>query len=387
MAAMERFNALEGARGVLAVLVMLAHFEANYHGKSLLLAESVYYIVDFFFVFSGFLMARIYWDGLKTPQDLKEYAIVRFGRIYPLHFLWLMIFIVFESFRLTLPEQWLDSKPFTGTNDVTSVPAQLLLLQAMGFDDKNSWNFSSWSLSTEFYAYFLFAALLFFFKRTRIPVAILLVLASILVLATQSDIGFRETYYLGFFRCVAGFMFGVLIFPIYKHTQILRNQKIKMTVMEFFAIVVFICFSQVSIRPEMSLATPLIAGLLVYVLSFDAGHISALLSRSLPIYLGTISYSLYLAHAFVQNRMLNFFKLLETKGFGSFFYTPEVNNLSSTAERFLGSASKWHGDLYALLMVCLTVLVSHYTYRWVEETGREWSKQRIKSLRSRQRGL
>lgn len=377
---MERFNALEGGRGLLALVVMLVHFEANYHGKSFINADNLYYYIDYFFVFSGFLMARIYWDGLKTRTDLSEYMIIRFGRVYPLHVAWLFLFIAFECFRLLLPAGWLDSAPFSGSNEAAAIPLHLLLVQAMGLIDRNTWNFPSWSLSTEFYSYIVFAALVMCFQRSRLIVATGIALLCAWALLTLSDIGFQETFHLGFFRCLAGFMIGVIIYPLYARTQATLRQRFwLMTVVEVLLFTLFFSFALIANDKAWSFCTPLLAGVLIWGLTYDAGAVSRVLSTRFPLYLGSISYSMYLAHVFIQDRMLNVFKLLEIKGLGHYFVA-DTGNISKTADVLLGT-TPWMADALCLVMFVTIIGVSHYTFLWIEEPGREWAKQLVKRRR------
>lgn len=377
---MERFNALEGVRGFFCLVVVLAHFEAGYHGKAFINAETLYYLVDIFFVFSGFLMSGLYWSTLRTRTDFIDYMIVRTGRVYPLHLALLLVFIAFEGLRLLLPAQWLDTAPFSGTNDPVAIINHLTLTQSMGVLDRNTWNFPSWSISTEYYAYVVFALLMILVQKSRTLAAVLMIAGSIAVLAWQSDIGFHETIVWGFFRCLAGFMVGVLIYPLYARTRHLKQYPRCMTIVEIAAISVLLGFSLISADPQASLLSPLVVGFLVWTFCYDAGVISRMFASRVLIYLGTISYSIYLNHVFVQDRMMNFFKLLEIKGVGGFF-VPDSMELSKTADVMLGKTI-WHADLYVLLMLALVIAISHFTYRWIEMPGREWAKRIIKRRRA-----
>lgn len=373
---MERFNALEGVRGFFCLVVVLAHFEAGYHGKAFINAETLYYLVDIFFVFSGFLMSGLYWSTLRTRTDFIDYMIVRTGRVYPLHLVLLIVFIAFEGFRLLLPAHWLDTAPFTGTNDPIAIVNHLTLTQSMGFLDYNTWNFPSWSISTEYYAYIVFALLMILAKKYRIFIAMLLVTGSMAILAWWSEIGFHETIVLGFFRCLAGFMIGVLIYKYYARTKHFKAYTTRMTLIESSSIAGLLCFSLISANASASLLSPLVVGFLVWAFSYDAGAISKLFSSRILIYLGTISYSIYLNHIFLQDRILNIFKFLEIKGYGIYFI-PDDLNYSKTADVLLGT-NVWLSDFYVLLMLALLILISHFTYKWIEIPGREWAKRMVK---------
>ncbi|RUT82360.1 acyltransferase, partial [Mesorhizobium sp. M7A.T.Ca.US.000.02.1.1] len=100
----ERFLVLDSWRGICALLVALFHFPtASTISQSAFIGSS-YLFVDFFFVLSGFVIASSYGDRLNQPEQVARFALVRFGRIYPLHLLMLAAFAGFELLRLMLPQ-------------------------------------------------------------------------------------------------------------------------------------------------------------------------------------------------------------------------------------------------------------------------------------------
>ncbi len=50
-------------------------------------------MVDFFFVLSGFVIALNYQHKIRTFGNLVNFQSRRFLRLYPLHFLMLMVFL------------------------------------------------------------------------------------------------------------------------------------------------------------------------------------------------------------------------------------------------------------------------------------------------------
>ena len=67
-----RFTALDGWRGICALLVALYHFHATSHVEQLGLVRNAYLFVDFFFVLSGFVITYAYADRLArcaTPAS------------------------------------------------------------------------------------------------------------------------------------------------------------------------------------------------------------------------------------------------------------------------------------------------------------------------------
>ena len=58
-----------------------------------------YLFVDFFFVLSGFVIAHAYGDRLKSPLEVWQFIVRRFGRVWPLHIAVLAAFIAVAVFK------------------------------------------------------------------------------------------------------------------------------------------------------------------------------------------------------------------------------------------------------------------------------------------------
>lgn len=85
MARQQRYAALDGLRGVAAILVVGHHLE-NSIGAHAHFSRG-YLAVDFFFALSGFVMASAYEERLARGMAFREFAKTRLIRIYPLIFL------------------------------------------------------------------------------------------------------------------------------------------------------------------------------------------------------------------------------------------------------------------------------------------------------------
>jgi peptidoglycan/LPS O-acetylase OafA/YrhL len=74
--------ALDALRGVAAFAVLLYHLQDSgvFH-----VAPRGYLAVDFFFLLSGFVVAKAYEDKLLKGWSTREFFQVRLRRIYPLH--------------------------------------------------------------------------------------------------------------------------------------------------------------------------------------------------------------------------------------------------------------------------------------------------------------
>jgi len=95
MNAPSRIASLDGLRGIAAVGVMIFHFDHFFLPQAALtsmlpfmrpILDRAYLGVDLFFLMSGFVMAHIYGQKLSSNWRVhwKDFAIMRFARIYPL---------------------------------------------------------------------------------------------------------------------------------------------------------------------------------------------------------------------------------------------------------------------------------------------------------------
>lgn len=110
-------------------------------------------LVDFFFVLSGFIFSFVYKEKIVNGTvKFKEYAIFRMSRLYPLHFLTLMVVLVFQIVRVHLDKGFFIYQ----NNDLYHFILNALFIQGEGFEKGWSFNAPTWSVSSEIVAYILF---------------------------------------------------------------------------------------------------------------------------------------------------------------------------------------------------------------------------------------
>ena len=164
--AMNRIPSLDGLRGIAALAVMTFHFNYFFLPQAGLLdiipgLRRAYLGVDLFFLLSGFVMAHMYGQKLATDwrQHWREFARVRFARIYPLFALTTLSLVMAHA---------VFSLPIGGVSfSARSLALQPLLLQCFGRG--LSWNYPGWSISTEAAAYVLFVFAAAALVRGRYP--------------------------------------------------------------------------------------------------------------------------------------------------------------------------------------------------------------------------
>jgi peptidoglycan/LPS O-acetylase OafA/YrhL len=83
-----RIDYLDSVRGIAAMMVVFYHFNGwkwehhiGFHLSSIIFNGSD--AVSFFFVLSGFVLSYKYFKNAQTEIDIKEYVLKRFFRIYP----------------------------------------------------------------------------------------------------------------------------------------------------------------------------------------------------------------------------------------------------------------------------------------------------------------
>ena len=77
----QRFLALDGLRGVAALLVAAFHTTTAFQID--LIAHG-YLAVDFFFMLSGLVVAHAYEDQLLNGMSFRRFAVARVVRLYPM---------------------------------------------------------------------------------------------------------------------------------------------------------------------------------------------------------------------------------------------------------------------------------------------------------------
>ena len=154
-----RFKALDGLRGLCALTVALLHLYNHMQIAPPRFIGNSFALVDFFFVLSGFVLAHAFFEDLAANGEGGLFMLRRIGRLYPLHFFMLMLFLAIEIAKYIglAPRRDHGGAPFAAETTPASLASNLLLMQSLGLHDKVSWNFPSWSISVEFYVNLLFA--------------------------------------------------------------------------------------------------------------------------------------------------------------------------------------------------------------------------------------
>jgi peptidoglycan/LPS O-acetylase OafA/YrhL len=353
---------LESLRGIAALLVALFHIPFTNFTYDWPVVRNGYLLVDLFFVLSGWVMAQAYGGRLRTAQDVKTYLWLRLGRIYPLHLTLLGVFFAIEVARAVAQARGQAlATPAFSTNGPWALVCNVLLVHAHGLTHALSFNGPSWSIGAELWAYVSFAALSLapVTPKTRLAMATVTAasLFSLIYLWHPSSID--VTFDGGVLRCLAGFALGLLTHAVSRMVpprvgSLLGLLGVALT----FAVLHF------SAEGSLDFAFPLAAAVLIAgIASAPEGGLSKALASRPLVWLGKVSFSLYMVHTAVIR-----------------IVAPVVRRLSGAAggeaDGLLRVSPAW-GLMGLVLFVAVLLATSALSYRFVEDPARRWAKARV----------
>jgi len=308
----ERFAVLDIFRGIFSSLVVLFHLSA-FSATPIINNEFIYnsdLFVDFFFVLSGFVIAYSY-QHLKTGAELKRFFKKRFFRLYPLHFIVLILFVLIELSKHSASGYVHVNKVENVSNNVYTFFTNLFLLNSIKFPRINdvSWNIASWSISAEMIAYIVFGFTMLFINRyglTRLKTSIYFIIAILAGIAMYMFTGsFKLTraFDYGFLRGIVGFSLGVVClnaFNTFKdHLRKLSYGLFSFLEILFVALTILLVCNGDYLK-NYGFVFEAMFFITILIFAFEKGWVSALLKKSGFLHsTGKYSYSIYMIHTLI----------------------------------------------------------------------------------------
>jgi peptidoglycan/LPS O-acetylase OafA/YrhL len=388
-AAAARFQSLDGMRGILSLLVALAHlrFYGNYWDSELLFG--MYMTIDFFFVLSGFVIAQSSLDRLRTWREVYTFMIRRFGRVYPMHFFVLCAFITMELIKLAASKGVVtNNPPFSPPAfSLASLPANFALLQSWNLFDTPTWNVPSWSISTEFYVYISFALGAFLLRKRLVFAAPLIIAAASTALYFNVKNG-DATYQFGGLRCLAGFYCGYLLYLINQHTRERVRSSTPgyvFTLVELLTVFLAGWFMRSHGHDRWALLAPFIFTYVTWLFSFDGGVLAKLLSWKPFLVLGEISFTTYIIHDFVWAQLERVLRAVEKRFDLTLFVQHGVWDDGSPSELFSVGSPLTMDLLACVALAALAVLslniskhIEMPVLKWFQDLARRQDKRAVR---------
>lgn len=356
----ERVWGLESIRGVAALIIVFYHIPSWNSEIRPSALNNAYVLVDLFFVLSGFLLYRSYGDTLRSGSQLARFTLLRIGRIYPLHLLFLLVFLLIEIAKYLAAEYFgihsPNTRPFQ-ENSGTAFLQNLLLIHSIGpTGNATTFNYPAWSISVELSAYLLFGGLCLLAGRLRTVLFTGLAGGCTLILLMITLDGYAPLL-----RSLAGFFFGCITAQAIQTFSVKGLSRPPAAIISMMALLLFIVF-----KPEKSLDPliyPLASLMIATVVLSEDGMLHRGLRHRWLISLGTVSYSLYMSHAAVLWTINQAIRLL--------MHPPEaIANKSSAPQLPAGTAAALCG-LSLVLCLALSVVI----YRYLEAPSRTASRR------------
>lgn len=253
--------------------------------------------VTFFYILSGFIISYSFKKHKEEGFfDSKDFIFFRVARIFPVH--WLTLLLSFFVFSHLYSVDFLH---------LTTLLLNIFLLHAFVPLDGVyfSYNPVSWSLSCElfFYCSFVFLVVL----RTRVLLYLLAVIISLqfyFIFYPQDYMPSHWLFYINPFFRINGFIIGMLLCRLHASKppslSIHVFSFLEMLSIILFGVTLYIATNSISdmnLRYDL-LFTPVMA-LIVFIFSYDKGFFSKVLSHRYFVLLGEASFSFYMIHLIV----------------------------------------------------------------------------------------
>lgn len=346
---------IDGLRAIAVIAVVIYHAKFEFLNSFFL--EGGFLGVDVFFVISGFLITSILFKQIdnKFIKSVLFFYIRRIRRIFPALIFLLLIITPFSGFFLH--------------NYLLQTYSESGIFSLFFFSNIYFWNtgeqynaFSSlynpllhtWSLSVEEQFYLIFPFILFFshkiFKENTIYFIIVITFFSLL----GSYIYGTKYASFNFYSLPSRFweisVGAIIALNKFKKNYLPKIYNKNLSNLGFILIILsFFIYSDSLIHPSLNTSLPVLGTLCVIYFYDKNSLVYKILSNKILVYIGLISFSLYLWH-FVM------FSLARS------LYPGELNNI------------------YKILLIFISIIISSFSYHFIEIPFRKPAKINNKNV-------
>ncbi len=358
---------IESLRGLAALSVVFYHFAINSYLTNNMFVKNSWLMVDFFFLLSGFVIALNFQQKIYSFSDAFKFQARRFFRLYPLHIVMLIIFVAAEYAKYIAQAKYglIANNPAFTINNLESFLQNVLMVHAV-FQEYLTWNGASWSISAEFLTYFLFALIIFGSQRRTyliVPISILISFSAFMFLFNTNLSASN-----GLIRCFYSFFLGVLVWNICSSSKFTLPNFI--SYIFILASIGMIIFAEPEDIIGLNIFNPVIFSIMLIALQLSNQPTNIaiqILNNKYLVYLGTISYGIYMIHGFIWWAMRQSLKYIfdfpivqDSRGFSQVVIQDEM--LSS---------------LILIIGLFLIIFLSHVSFKFLEKPINQYRGNRF----------
>lgn len=305
---------LTSLRGFLATWIVVYHFWNDvlrlFPWAELLspIVQVGHMAVPAFFMLSGFVLTYNYahdFQRLNAATAIRFLGL-RLARIYPVHLATLLVVFTMVWVSSRLGYQLTDTG-YTTRDFVRN----LFLIHTWVGDFQLNWNYPSWSISSEWFAYLLFpfvasGLLRWLTTSSRAIVFCIVMLCS----SIATMLYWRPWPFYELILVVPTFLVGAAICQVFRNRPERRVALVSRFLPEMLVLVIGIsCF----LMSPAIVTTLLLCGFCGLIMSLVwVGRVHIMWSMRPAVFLGNVSYSLYMSHTLAQKLL---YRLLPSSRF------------------------------------------------------------------------
>lgn len=295
------YKELDGIRAIAALMVMFYHFFQHLSSDNFVfnVFKKISIIgqtgVSLFFVLSGFLITRILLFNKTSDKYFSTFYIRRALRIFPLYYLFLILFYYVAPLIVDLPKSSFSTQFY-----------YWIYLQNFA----NTFNWLSygpphfWSLAVEEHFYLFWPLIIYYLDNKKVVFTILLLLVVALLTRIYLNSQSLEVFYFTFSR-IDELVFGALLALMELNNLFLskyaKRYFILFIISSIPTILLWVLFSGATNSVVQVIKFPLMAinyfALVAYVISISKQSIvTKILTTRFFTFTGKISYGLYVYH-------------------------------------------------------------------------------------------
>ncbi|NOV27996.1 acyltransferase [Cupriavidus necator] len=294
----KRIYEIDSLRGIAALVVVLTHFQPFFWSR---VVHWGFLAVDLFFILSGIVLTKTYEAQILSGSiSARDFLARRFARLAPLHYLALSLFALAELVS------WANGGGHVVNwyMPLYSFFLNLVFLQNVGLTHEMTWNGVSWSISTEMVVNLLWFYVLVKLRPTVAFFVSAMIVAALFIFTTMGanlDFTFANKFgiNIGLVRCVMGFSLGVVMARTLSTNgkQSIGGHAAAVLVLGLLAWIGY-TYKTPGMEGADYVVVLFLYPALVF-LSLGRSFLSPILRSKPLVFLGDISYSVYLLHPLV----------------------------------------------------------------------------------------